>query len=187
MRRGFKAQAERRSIAARESLHLDPTAPLCPWQYAQFLGIMVFGADELNLEAEHAAQLLQRDPDSWSGMTLLDDGAHVVVLNSAHWRTRQTATLMHEIAHITLEHVPADVTVSASGIVLLSDYSAEQEDEADWLGAALLLPEQALLRHRGLGRAHAAIANAYGVSEVLCQWRCRMTGVEKRVALRARA
>jgi hypothetical protein len=149
MRRGFKAEAERRSIAARERLGIELTAPLCPWNFADSLGIMVFGADELDLAHEHAVQLLQRDPSSWSGMTLHDQGTHVVVLNSAHARTRQTATLMHEIAHITLNHSPAEVTVSPSGLVLLSDYSTEQEEEADWLGAALLLPEPTLLRERG--------------------------------------
>ena len=187
MRRGFKADAERRSISARESLELSTTAPLCPWALAEALGVMVFGADELDLEVEHADQLLQRDPDSWSGMTLHDQGTHVVVLNSSHPRTRQTATLMHEMAHITLGHTPAEVTVSPSGLVLLSDYSAEQEDEADWLGAALLLPEAALLQERSRGISPGVIALTYGVSEALCQWRCRMTGVEKRLALRAKA
>lgn len=186
MRRGFKADAERRSVAARERLHLRPTDKLCPWEYADVLGAMVFGADELDLDPEHASQLLQRDPDSWSGMTLYEEGTHVVVLNSVHPRTRQTATLMHEIAHIILEHVPADVSVSPSGLVLLSDYSPDQEEEADWLGAALLLPEPALLDGRSRGLSIAAIADAYGVSDALCQWRCRMTGVEKRLAFRAR-
>lgn len=187
MRRGFKADAERLSIGARETLGLGATARLCPWAFADAQGVMVFGADELDLEAEHAVQLLERDPDSWSGMTLHDQGTHVVVLNSSHARTRQTATLMHEMAHITLGHTPAEVTVSPSGLVLLSDYSAEQEDEADWLGAALLLPEAALLHERGRGTSPEVIATIYGVSEVLCRWRCRMTGVEKRLALRARA
>lgn len=186
MRRGFKADAERRSISVRESLKLSATAALCPWTFAEALGVVVFGADELDLAAEHADQLLQRDPDSWSGMTLHDQGTHVVVLNSSHARTRQTATLMHEMAHITLGHIPAEVTVSPSGLVLLSDYSAEQEDEADWLGAALLLPEAALLQERGGGKSTEAIAESYGVSDALCKWRCRMTGVEKRLALRAR-
>jgi hypothetical protein len=187
MRRGFKADCERRSIAAREELGLGPTAALCPWAYADSLGAMVFGADELELEPEHAFQLLHRDRDSWSGMTLHEEGTHVVVLNSAHPRTRQTATLMHEIAHIMLGHVPADVSVSPSGLVLLSDYSADQEQEADWLGAALLLPEAVLLDGRSRGLSIATIAEAYGVSDVLCQWRSRMTGVEKRLAFRARA
>lgn len=187
MRRGFKAAAERLSIAARDSVGLDPMAPLCPWNYAIKLGVMVFDASELDLEPEHAIQLLERDPDSWSGMTLFDEGVHVVVLNSSHPRTRQTATLMHELAHITLEHSPAEVSISTSGLVWLSDYSPDQEDEADWLGGALLLPERALLSLRRRGLSVSSIATTFGVSEALCQWRCRMTGVEKRLALQTRS
>lgn len=147
---------------------------------------MVFEATELDLEPHHAAQLLEKDPDSWSGMTIFEEGTHVVVLNSSHQRPRRTATLMHELAHIILDHVPADIEVSPSGLILLSDYSVEQEEEADWLGAALLLPESALLLHRGRGTSIGEIAQFYGVSEPLCNWRCRMTGVEKRLAFRGR-
>ena len=165
---------------------MDPTEKLCPWRFAESLGVIVFEASELELEPHDAAQLLEKDSDSWSGMTLFEDDLHVVVLNSAHNRRRRTATLMHELAHIILDHVPADVDVSPSGLVLLSDYSAEQEEEADWLGAALLLPEAALLLHRGKGESLDEIARLYGVSEELCTWRCRMTGVEKRMAFRGR-
>lgn len=187
MRRGFKADSERRSAAARQALGLAATAQLSPWQYAEHLGVLVYGADELDLEPQHADQLLVRDPDSWSGMTLFEEGVHVVVLNSSHPQTRRTATLMHELAHIILEHVPAEVNVSPSGLVLLSDYSAEQEEEADWLGAALLLPEVALVQYRSRGMSAEAIAHLFGVSSQLCNWRCRMTGVEKRLAFRRRA
>lgn len=187
MRRGFKADSERRSVSAREALGLAPISKLCPWKYADHLSVLVFEASELNLEPEHADQLLIRDPDSWSGMTLFEEGVHVVVLNSSHPHTRRTATLMHELAHIILEHVPAEVSVSPSGLVLLSDYSAEQEEEADWLGAALLLPEAALIQYRSRGMSVEAIAEIYGVSSQLCSWRCRMTGVEKRLAFRRRA
>lgn len=186
MRRGFKADAERRSLAARTSLGLEATAKLCPWEYAEFLGVMVFEAAELDLEREHAVQLLERDPDSWSGMTLFEEGTHVVVLNSTHHRPRRTATLMHELAHIILDHAPADVEVSPSGLILLSDYSQDQEEEADWLGAALLLPETALLVQGSKGATMEQIASLYGVSEQLCTWRYRMTGIEKRLAFRHR-
>ncbi|NKL98013.1 ImmA/IrrE family metallo-endopeptidase [Rhizobium leguminosarum bv. viciae] len=148
---------------------------------------MVLEAADLDLEPEHAEQLLRRDPNSWSGMTLFEDGEHVVVLNTSDSQARKCATLMHELAHILLDHTPADVDVSPSGLVLLSDYSSEQEDEADWLGAALLLPETALLHHRGSGRTISEIAALFEVSVDLCTWRCRMTGVEKRLAFRKRA
>lgn len=187
MRRGFKAEAERRAQAARESLGLGPMTKLDPWSYAEFLGAHVLGANELDLPPQHAAQLLQHDPDSWSGMTLAEDGLLLIVLNSAQSLRRQCSTLMHELAHFILDHTPSTVQLSPAGLVLLSDYSDDQEEEADWLGAALLLPQVALLHHRGAGRSVADIAREFGVSEDLCHWRCRMTGVEKRLAFRARA
>ena len=186
MRRGFKADAERRSQAARTLLGLDPIARLCPWTYAAKLGIVVLSADELDLPPAHAAQLLEHDPDSWSGMTLDEDGIQLIVLNSSHGKRRRTSTLMHELAHLILEHVPASVNLSPSGLTLLSDYSDDQEEEADWLGAALLLPEPALLHHGSMGLSLTEISDLFGVSGELCAWRCRMTGVEKRMAFRRR-
>ena len=184
MRRGFKSKSELLAEEARHDLGLDRCARLCPWRYAEFLDVLVFNAEELDLPPAAADQLLIRDHDSWSGMTMKDDDATVIVLNSAHTRARQCSTLMHEISHIILDHMPVEVHVSDSGLLLLSDYSDEQEDEADWLMGALLLPRVALLVHRSRGRTERQIAAAFQVSEDLTRWRLRMTGVDAQ--LRAR-
>lgn len=186
MRRGFKAECERRAESARQMLGLAATDKLDPWAYAEMLEAYVLGADQLDIPAEHAAQLLERDPSSWSGMTLAEDGLLLIVLNTAHSKARQAATLSHELAHSILEHTPSSVQVSNTGLVLLSDYSDDQEEEADWLGGALLLPQVALLQHRSIGSTPSDIARHFGVSEDLAQWRCRMTGVKRRMAFRAR-
>jgi Zn-dependent peptidase ImmA (M78 family) len=68
--------------------------------------------------------------------------------------------------------------VSETGLLLLSDYSDEQEQEADWLAAALLLPRDTLIRLRAASHSVTDIASRYGVSEPLCEWRLRMTGVD---------
>lgn len=119
-----------------------------------------------------------------SGLTLGHAGKTMVVLNSAHVRERQCSTLMHELAHIRLGHVPASVRISETGMLLLSDYSDEQEDEADWLMGALLLPRAALLQYRSRGQTLEQIAAAYNVSDDLCRWRLRMTGVDTQLRLR---
>jgi Zn-dependent peptidase ImmA (M78 family) len=111
-------------------------------------------------------------------MTLRLDGAFAIVINPAHARTRQRSDLMHELAHIELRHSPARVEVSESGLLLLSDYSDEQEQEADWLRAAFLLPREGLVRLRSAHESTSGIATYYGVSEALCEWRLRMTGVD---------
>jgi Zn-dependent peptidase ImmA (M78 family) len=178
VRHGFKAQSERNAALARTLLGLKPNAPLDPWDYAKHLKVKVLDFHRMDLSKEAKRQLTLVDPDSWSAMTLQAEGKFAIVINPEHAVTRQRVDLMHELAHIELRHSPARVEVSDSGLLLLSDYSDEQEQEADWFAAALLLPRDGLIRLRSCRKAVAEIAAYYGVSEPLCQWRLRMTGVE---------
>lgn len=88
---------------------------------------------------------------------------------------------MHELAHVQLKHTPARVEVSKLGVLLLSDYSDEQEQEADWHAAAFLLPREGLVEMRARSDSVTQIAAYYGVSESLCAWRLRMTGVDVQI------
>jgi hypothetical protein len=178
VRRGFKAQAERSAIAARDALGLSRNAPIDPWSYAAYLKVRVLDFGKLGLRTREVAQLTVVDGDSWSAMSLQLEGIFAIVLNPAHAITRQRNDLMHELAHIELRHVPTRVEVSESGMLLLSDYSDDQEQEADWLAAALLLPRDGLIQLRSARLSAAEIANRYGVSAALCEWRLRMTGVD---------
>jgi len=74
-----------------------------------------------------------------------------IVINPSHQPPRQRNDLMHELSHIDLQHLPARVEVSETGLLLLSDYSEEQEQEADWLAAAILLSRSGLINldHEG--------------------------------------
>jgi Zn-dependent peptidase ImmA (M78 family) len=125
-----------------------------------------------------AKQLTVIDGDSWSAMTLTVEEKFGIVVNPAHALTRQRYDLMHEIAHIELEHVPARVEVSQSGLMLLSDYSDEQEQEADWYAGSFVLPRDGIFRLRSRGITAADIAIQFGVSKALCEYRLRMTGVD---------
>lgn len=178
MRHGFKAQAERLSAQARQDLGLMPAAPLDPWLYAQHISVVVLDFNVIDLSADCKLRLLVTDGESWSGMTLREGGVTAIVVNPSHSRARQSSTLMHELAHIILKHVPARVEISSSGLLLLSDYSEDAEAEADWLAAAMLLPRDSLIARRRRGETIAAIAAAFGTSEQLCEWRVRMTGVD---------
>jgi Zn-dependent peptidase ImmA (M78 family) len=138
--------------------------------------ILEFG--KLGLHGDAVRQLTVVDGDSWSAMTLSVGEAFAIVINPAHAVTRQRSDLMHELAHIILRHVPVRVEVSGTGLLLLSDYSDEQEQEADWLGAALLLPRSGLVQCRVARKSTTEIAAYYGLSTSLCEWRLRMTGVD---------
>jgi IrrE N-terminal-like domain len=181
VRRGFKAQAERTAAAARNALGLRPNAPIDPWSYAAHLNVRVLDFSQLGLPTRAVSQLTVVDGDSWSAMTLQIDSTFAIVLNPAHAVTRQRNDLMHELAHIEISHTPARVEVSETGLLLLSDYSDEQEQEADWLAASLLLPRDGLVQLRSAGHSAADIASRYGVSEALCAWRLRMTGVDVQI------
>ncbi len=175
------------SAQARQDLSLAPTAPLDPWVYGGHIGVVVLDFNAIKISAECRQRLLVADNESWSGMTLREDGVTAIVVNPSHSRGRQSSTLMHELAHVILKHVPARVDVSSTGMLLLSDYSDDAEAEADWLAAAMLLPRDVLIARCRRGDTISVIADAFGTSEQLCEWRVRMTGVDvqlKRAGLR---
>ncbi len=178
MRRGFKTESEKGALRARSVLRLRPFAPLDPWVYATHLGVAVLDIEKLKLTDGARRQLLVADYRSWSAMTIKGPSRMAIVLNQAHAPTRQTNDLMHELSHIELKHTPNRVEVSESGILLVSNYSNEQEQEADWYAAAMLLPRDALAAARRRNQSTAEIAVEYAVSQALCEWRLRMTGVD---------
>jgi hypothetical protein len=178
VRRGFKSQAERNSAAARTALGVTLLDPFDPWAYAAHLKVAVLDFHKLGLAPSVVRQLTVADGDSWSAMTIREEQNFGVVLNPSHALTRQKSDLMHELAHIELRHVPARVQVSETGLLLLSDYSEDQEQEADWHAAALLLPRDGLMQFRNGGKSSDQIATHYGVSKQLTEWRLRMTGVD---------
>ncbi|NNM77114.1 ImmA/IrrE family metallo-endopeptidase [Sphingomonas sp. ID1715] len=157
---------------------LDQLSPLCPWELCDHLGLIVLSPAELPLAANDLEQLTVKDPDSWSGLTIRSSGLIAVIVNPAHPKSRQRNTLMHEVSHVRLKHVGNRVDVSEDGILLVSDFSQEQEEEANWLAGALLAPREALLAARKAGRTPAQICQQFGISSELCLWRLRMTGVE---------
>ena len=163
-------------------MHLSTPDALCPWELAEHLGIIVLDFDELPIPANDVHQLTHMDSSSWSGLTLKAHGLSGVVLNPTHTKPRQRNDLMHEVAHIHLGHVPNRVDTTADGLLLVSDFSRDQEEEADWLAAALLVPREALFWCRKAGHSVAQICTKYGISRPLCEWRLRMTGVDRQMA-----
>jgi Zn-dependent peptidase ImmA (M78 family) len=154
-------------------------APLDPWKYAEYLGLLILDIYKLGISKTAMKQLLADDNESWSAMTLKEGDITAIIVNPSHSPARQRSNLMHEIAHFELRHLPSRIEVSKNtGLLLLSDYSDDQEAEADWYGAALLLPRTALAHYRVRKKNTADIATMYGVSNQLCEWRLRMTGVD---------
>lgn len=146
----------------------------------------MFYPGDLKVPANDLKQLTIVDPDSWSGLSVKAAGLTAVILNPTHPKTRQRNTLMHEISHIHLGHVGNRVDVSEQGLLLVSDFSAEQDDEANWLAGALLAPRDGLLAARMAGKSAQQICSDYGISHELCTWRLRMTGIDAQLQHRRR-
>ena len=135
------------------------------------------------LSKEALRQLVQRDPDSWSAVTISAFARHVIVVNPRA-PTRMENDLMHECSHLILNHRPAAAMLSADGQLLMSAYDRQQEEEANWLAPTLLLPRPALLAIVQEGRDLAASARLYGVSETLLRMRINTTGVATQASRR---
>lgn len=181
--RGFKAWCERYSTEKRKELRLRSSDPLDPHLLASNLGILVWAPDEVpGMGAESLKVLLRNDgttPSCWSAVTLVAGAKTVVILNSSHSTGRQASDLTHELSHRILEHETHEMNISAEGVMLLSAYDKQQEDEADWLSASLLLPREALLSIKRRGLALDQGAKAYGVSVSMLRYRMAMTGVNR--------
>ena len=179
LERGFKAWSERVASNVRRQLGIPGTAALDPWRLAAELGVRVVSPfDYPDLDAEVRAQLLDRDPSGWSAATLVVGDTAIVVFNPKHSAGRKASDVIHELAHIMLEHDPATVVFSQDGQMATRTFDQKQEDEANWLGWTLLLPRVALMAARRRRMPTRAIAQEYGVSETLVRYRLQVTGVE---------
>ena len=178
MRRGFKSWCERASAEYRSHLGLDFGDALDPHDLARYLGVLVCTPHDIpGLSCRSIDQLTRVDPSSWSAVTVAAGGRNLVILNSAHSLNRQRSSLAHELAHIVLGHRPATTSVSHTGFLFRDRYDAEQEEEADWLAGALLLPRDGLLSLFRRTSSSQVIGRIFGVSTKLVDWRLRMTGI----------
>ena len=187
MRRGFKAWCERTAGDYRKSLGLQLDVALDPHALAKLLGVRVVTPSDIpGLSDSSLQQLTVTDSSSWSAVTISRNGVVLVILNSGQSVRRQTNSLGHELSHIILNHTSDDAQLSRQGFLFRGRFSKEQEEEADWLTGCLLVPGDGLLRAYRRTSSSSLLANRFGVSEALVNWRIRMTGIHKRMRSRAR-
>jgi IrrE N-terminal-like domain len=178
-RRGFKTWCETIAVEKRRALKVPRNGRLDPRLLAKDMHVAVRCIEQIpNLAPGTLQQLTAHDPDAWSAVTLCDNGRYLVVLNSSHAKTRQANTLMHELAHLIIGHKPARLDITHDGLMVLSSYNKQHEEEAKWLAAALLLPRDALVQIRRRGLSDDQAADVYGCSRQLVAYRIQITGVD---------
>ncbi len=177
LRRGFKSEVNALVTSTRAELGLDVRAPLDVWQLAAQLGIPLVAISAYRVVEPEAVRFLMKiESGSFSAVTVFCGPRRLIVFNDGHARTRQASDLAHELAHALLHHTP-HTAIDERGCRY---WSAEYEEEANWLGGALLVPEEAalLVVRRRISLAEAA--RDYGVSVRMMQYRLNVTAANRR-------
>jgi Zn-dependent peptidase ImmA (M78 family) len=186
--RGFKSWCERASLAVRAELGLEPHAPLPARRFADHLDVsLITPSDIKDLPANVLNQLTVVDPSGWSALSIIVARKITIIYNPGNSLGRQSSDVMHELAHVVLEHEPSQLILSMQGDLAMRSFNAKQEDEANWLGWTLLLPKEALQHCVAQKKPISQIATEYCVSEPLVTFRRRMTGVDLQAKRRRRA
>ena len=183
LRRGFKTWCENAAASYRRDLGLARTAALDPLRLAQHLGVLVWSPKEIpGIKQDIVSHLTVDDPDSWDAVTIAAEGMALIVLNSTPDLGRRNNSLSHELAHVILEHEPAHVFHTPDGHMVMNEYNADHEEEANCLAGTLLIPREALLHVIRLDMTDSAMTTYFGVSGALLRMRRNVTGVDKQLA-----
>ncbi len=179
LERGFKSFSERTATSLRKELGVEPHAPLEAVRLAGYLGVRLLEPRQIpGLPSDVTHQLLEVDRWGWSAVTLLLGEEILVIYNPKKSKGRRASDVMHELAHVVLNHEPTTLLLSQDGAVAMRTFNPKQEDEANWLSWCLLLPREALMHARRARLTNSQIAEHYGVSQVLVDFRLRMSGID---------
>jgi hypothetical protein len=181
-----RQQFELCALGLRDFAGVADVEPLDPFALANFAKLMVIDFDTIEgLSPETRAHLLGDGVEEWSGGACsrpLPNGWRLVILNPAHGKRRNRATLMEEVAHVFLGHSPNRLAVVGNPTVregaartLARDYNHDDEEAAYATGAAALVPYGALRRFVTGGRTADHIARHFHVSRQLVEYRIKVT------------
>lgn len=178
LRRGFKSEANWLARNVREEQGIAPHLPLCPWQTAALLGFPIRSLSEYAKEAPEAVFYLgsTRGQRDFSAITIFNGQTRLIIHNDSHDRKRQAANIAHELAHGLLLHSPK-APFDAHGS---RHYDRDIEDEANWLGPALLISEEAAIHIARMDLPVSRASDVYGASEEVVRMRLNVTAAYKR-------
>lgn len=180
LRRGFKSESNRWSRDLRHEMNIRFHDPICPWKLCEHLEIPVISTDFFALyNPEHVLYLYSEQGRSeFSALTLDIDGRRHIIHNSSHNIKRQASNISHEIAHALLMH-PIPLMLDKHGNRI---YNVEIEDEANWLGPALLISDEAAMHIVESKMSIHQASDYFSVTKEVIQMRINVSGARKRAA-----
>lgn len=178
LRRGFKASANRLAVRLRHGQDCAPHEPIDLEIIAERLDIEIVPLSSFAKETPKAVQQLSiTDSDAFSATTIrFETGKRIIIDNDSHHPRRQRSNLSHEISHVLLGH-PFSYPIDNSGC---RNHDRDLEEEANWLGATILISDEAALHILRQGIDEEAACSAYGVSLPLLRMRINGSGARIR-------
>jgi hypothetical protein len=178
LERGFKAKAQRISENFRSELGLSKFDPLDAFDLATHLKVPIFSVLELkdDLQCEHYARL--SNPDTFSAVWMPNSkNQKQVIHNNFHSKKRQQSNLMHELAHIILDHEIPDEQARLCLLLGLHYYNPKHEEEAKYLGGCLQITRPGLLWALKKGDSEDEMSDYFNASRDMVNYRLRITGI----------
>lgn len=170
VRRGFVTEAKNLAIELRAEIGVDHFGSLDPYALADLYGIPVVALSTVPTTA--GDHFLVARPEVFSGALIPIGTGYLILENDAHSAERRRATLSHEMAHVVLEHqFPLSITTGER-----CTGEGTQEQEADRLGAELLIPYEAALRLARRNASDYVVAETMGVSVAYAKYRMNSSG-----------
>jgi Zn-dependent peptidase ImmA (M78 family) len=174
VRRGFRAEAERISVAIRTDLGIGVGDPLPLEAAARVRKVEVVSAADL-VDLERLVELERIQAFAFSACTFELDGKAVIVFNPLRSLPRQHSDVAHELSHLLLGHALTEIREVAG--LPFRTCRPDQEEEATTLGGTLLLPRPLLLRAIRRGMGVDDVARTYSVTPEMARFRINTTGV----------
>jgi hypothetical protein len=171
--RDYLQRIERMASQLRQIAGVGQFDKLDPYEHTQQFGIDIVEPSRLNaILAAADIDLDDVNVKTWSGAALpTETGNWLVLLHPQQTRERAVVTIMEEVAHKFMGHKPTRLSLLDNG----SSRGYDQQSEADayWTAAASLLPAKAVSMAVWRSRTAESIANEFGTSVELAEFRIK--------------
>lgn len=175
---GFKSKAEKIAVQLRVELGISPFKPLSASTLAKHLEIPIFTVEEAFCDDKnHPAYPVLSDTSKFNALWMPnEDGERIIIHNSNHSLYRQQSNLMHELAHIILDHSIPEEIGKVCMLYNLHYYNKQHEAEAKFLGACLQLTKPSILWVKKNNWSEEQISKYYTASNEMVRFRCNAIG-----------
>jgi Zn-dependent peptidase ImmA (M78 family) len=182
LRKGFSGEAESIAEGVRQELGIGNIVRLDPHRLAARLEVPILSLGQLarigsglpGLD-EAVAILKGSEQSALSAVTVFAGTRRMIVYNDEHSPARQASDLCHEVAHGLLLHQPT-LALDERGC---RAWDTTIENEADYLGGALLIPGKAARWVAKCGMTADAAAECFGCSPEMVNWRLNESGARR--------